>query len=114
MAHLKPPPSGLTELPTRQVVIDKGREVAAGIEQLVESAAAYGFDFRTSADTIVAELRPPPIDIGKLSQDEILREWQRRGVMTPAVNSEGAPPKGVPVMSFEELMKGLAEDREDR
>jgi len=65
-------------------------------------------------DTIVAELRPPPIDVGKLSQDEILREWQRRGVMTPAVNPGGVPLKGAPVMSFEELMKGLAEDREDR
>jgi methyl-accepting chemotaxis protein len=51
---LKPVPGGLTELPTTFVVSKLGDDAVAAIDDLVEVAAAYGFEFRNEAEAQVA------------------------------------------------------------
>jgi methyl-accepting chemotaxis protein len=57
MKILKPPPAGLTELPTTYAITQKADEAAAALDDLVEVAAAYGFNFRTDAEAVVAAAR---------------------------------------------------------
>ena len=80
------------------------RAVAAGETILV-----------TDRDRVVAELRPPPAEEG----DEAARNWARmirEGIVTPARRrfTEPMPPRLPALMSFEELMREIEEDREDR
>ena len=68
----------------------------------------------TDRDRVVAELRPPaPADSG----DEAAREWARmirEGVVTPARQPFTEPPPKSQIMTFEELMTEIVQDREDR
>jgi len=81
------------------------RAVAAGETILV-----------TDRDRVVAELRPPP---PAEEGDEAARNWARmirEGIVTPAKRrfTEPMPPRLPALMSFEELMREIEEDREDR
>jgi methyl-accepting chemotaxis protein len=55
MTILKPPAEGVVEL--LPSVREKGDQVAEAIDDVAEAAAAYGFEFRTDAETIVAGSR---------------------------------------------------------
>ena len=57
MKILTPPPEGLTELPLTASVMAKSDAVAAAIDQVVEDASAYGFEFRFAAQASVAAMR---------------------------------------------------------
>jgi methyl-accepting chemotaxis protein len=57
MKILAPPPEGLTELPLIASVIAKSDAVAAAIDNVVEDASAYGFEFRSAAQASVAASR---------------------------------------------------------
>ncbi len=57
MAHLKPPSAGVRELVAPQIILKEGRAVSAAIEGLVESASAYGFNFRTDADAAAESVK---------------------------------------------------------
>lgn len=52
MSYLKPPASGITQLPTPQVVIAKGAAIGEVIDVVVENASAYGLNFRSEAETM--------------------------------------------------------------
>ena len=53
---LKPSGSGVTEIPTSIVLAQQGDRLIASIEDLVELVAAYGYEFRTTAEaTAVAD-----------------------------------------------------------
>ncbi|MFN3657089.1 MAG: methyl-accepting chemotaxis protein [Pseudolabrys sp.] len=52
--YLKPPASGMTELPLPQEVIAKGNEVQEAMDVIVEYASAYGLSFRSTAETTAA------------------------------------------------------------
>jgi methyl-accepting chemotaxis protein len=54
MTILKPPAEGVVELLPARSVREKGDQVAEAIDDVAEAAAAYGFEFRTDAETIVA------------------------------------------------------------
>jgi methyl-accepting chemotaxis protein len=54
---IKPPADGLTQLPLAAHVVQQGDAVAAAIDQVVEDASAYGFEFRSQAEANVAALR---------------------------------------------------------
>jgi methyl-accepting chemotaxis protein len=54
---LKPPAGGLRELPDTNAIMSKADAVAEAIDQVVESASAYGFEFRTTAESSVAASR---------------------------------------------------------
>src|SRR5262245_40723461 len=54
LGHIKPPASGLTALPLPAAVFAKGNEVTNAIDLIVEAASAYGFDFRSQAESSAA------------------------------------------------------------
>jgi methyl-accepting chemotaxis protein len=54
---VRPPAEGLTKLPLAAHVVQQGDAVAAAIDQVVEDASAYGFEFRSQAEANVAALR---------------------------------------------------------
>jgi hypothetical protein len=68
----------------------------------------------TDRNRVVAEIGPP--QIGRyIPDDPVLARGVREGWLTPARIRDGSPPpRPEPVMTLEELMKELAQDREDR
>jgi antitoxin (DNA-binding transcriptional repressor) of toxin-antitoxin stability system len=67
----------------------------------------------TDRERVIAEIVPP--QKRGLPEDEFLAKGAREGWLTPARIVDGTPPPaGAPVMSFDELMRELAADREDR
>jgi diguanylate cyclase (GGDEF)-like protein len=54
---LRPSPNGLTMVPARFAVAQKGIEADTALDDLVESVAAYGFQHRMQAEAAVAEAR---------------------------------------------------------
>lgn len=48
------------------------------------------------------------------ASDAALAELVREGILTPPVKKGGPIPKGLGIMTFEELMADLDEDRADR
>ena len=60
---LKPAPGGLTEIPTQFSLAQKGDEAVAALDDLVETVAAFGFDYRTEAEATVAEARTTMLGI---------------------------------------------------
>jgi antitoxin (DNA-binding transcriptional repressor) of toxin-antitoxin stability system len=63
---------------------------------------------------VVAELAPPRADTTALSDEEWLADAARRGLVTRAPDRRRSAPSRKPIAAFDEIMKGLAEDREDR
>jgi methyl-accepting chemotaxis protein len=51
---LDPPAGGLTTLPATFSVVQKADAAVASVDDLVETVAAYGFDYRTEAESTVA------------------------------------------------------------
>jgi diguanylate cyclase (GGDEF)-like protein len=47
---LDPPPTGLTSIPTPLVIEKRGAAAVAALDDLVEIVAAYGFDYRMTAE----------------------------------------------------------------
>ena len=69
----------------------------------------------TDHDRVVAEIVPPQLGRASIAEDEFIAQGVREGWLTPATVPPGdPPPRGKPVMSFEELMADLDRDREDR
>jgi methyl-accepting chemotaxis protein len=54
---LRPPAGGLLELPFTAKLLSQADVAAAAIDQVVEAASAYGFEFRTAAEAQVAASR---------------------------------------------------------
>ena len=54
---LKPAPGGVTELPAAFQLSKLGDQAVAAVDDLVEVAAAYGFEFRNDAEALVAASR---------------------------------------------------------
>ena len=54
---LKPTSGGLTEIPPTFMVSKQSGEAVAAVDDLVETVAAYGFDFRTESEAAVAAAR---------------------------------------------------------
>ncbi len=70
----------------------------------------------TDHGRVVAELVPPRPARRNETDEEFFARGAREGWITRAANPKGPIPRGkrVPGLTFEKLMKGLAEDREDR
>ncbi|MEX0691301.1 MAG: type II toxin-antitoxin system Phd/YefM family antitoxin [Gemmatimonadales bacterium] len=67
----------------------------------------------TDRDRVVAELNPPGTR-QSVTGDPVLDNLVRRGLLIPATKTGTPPPTGLGIMSLEELLKGLDEDRADR
>ena len=68
----------------------------------------------TDRDRVVAQLAPPEADLRNMPPEERWAELIRRGIVTPAKRPKPPLPPRRPIMSFEQLMKELDEDRADR
>ena len=68
----------------------------------------------TDRDRVVAEIVPPRPDRSELASDAVLAEMIRKGWITPAARPSMGPPPRAPVMTFDELMRELDDDRADR
>jgi antitoxin (DNA-binding transcriptional repressor) of toxin-antitoxin stability system len=83
------------------------------LSEYVRLAAAGETVLVTDRDRIVAEIVPP--QNRHLPEDEFVAKGVREGWLTPARITNGSPPPvGKPVVGFEELMREIAADREDR
>jgi antitoxin (DNA-binding transcriptional repressor) of toxin-antitoxin stability system len=84
------------------------------LSEYVRAASAGETVLVTDRDRVVAELNPPRDD-RPLSRDEFRAKGIREGWLTPAKAPHGPlPPRRPPLMTFEELMQEIEEDREDR
>jgi diguanylate cyclase (GGDEF)-like protein len=54
---LRPPPEGLTTVPAPFLLTQKGNDAAKALDDLVETVAAYGFEYRMEAEAAVARAR---------------------------------------------------------
>ena len=68
----------------------------------------------TDRDRVVAELIPPRTPPQASTAEARWAELVRQGIITPAANPKGALPKPTPIMTLEELLRELDEDRADR
>ncbi len=83
------------------------------LSEYVRIAASGETILVTDRDRVVAELRPPQ-GRGPLTSDALLAEAMRKGLLSaPMVVREGPPPRA-PVSSFDQVMRDLSDDRDDR
>ena len=83
------------------------------LSEYVRAAAGGETILVTDRDRVVAELVPAKAGRKPESDEEFIARGAREGWLTPATEFGPMPPRK-PVMSHEELMRGLDEDREDR
>jgi prevent-host-death family protein len=84
------------------------------LSEYVRLAASGETVLVTDRGRTVAQLVPPKPRQEKLSEAEYLAKGAREGWLTPAKNPGSGPLPRKPVMKFEELMRELDQDREDR
>jgi antitoxin (DNA-binding transcriptional repressor) of toxin-antitoxin stability system len=111
-------PGGLDEVATGGYFVDMrsvGIKVLKNrLSEYVRLAASGETVLVTDRDKVVAELVPPRTGRAEELHDAVLADAVRRGWLTPATMPRGSLPPRQPVMSWEELAKGLDADREDR
>ncbi|MGA2125810.1 MAG: EAL domain-containing protein, partial [Xanthobacteraceae bacterium] len=61
---LEPPPGGLTMVPVTFSVVQKEDDAVAALDDLVQTVAAYGFDYRVEAEAMVATVRATMVVLG--------------------------------------------------
>ena len=84
------------------------------LSEYVRRAAAGETVQVTDRNRVVAELVPPRPD-RPLSREEFRAKGIREGWLTPAKSPRGPlPPKRPAMVKFEDLMREIEEDREDR
>ncbi len=84
------------------------------LSEYVRIAASGETVLVTDRDRVVAELVPPQSGRKDLKKESVIERGIREGWITPAKNPRSGPPPRKPVMTFDELMKELEQDREDR
>jgi antitoxin (DNA-binding transcriptional repressor) of toxin-antitoxin stability system len=84
------------------------------LSEYVRLAAGGETVLVTDRDRVVAEIVPPRSGRSPLLADAMLADAVREGLITPAASPTGKPPARRPIMTFDELMRELRQDREDR
>jgi antitoxin (DNA-binding transcriptional repressor) of toxin-antitoxin stability system len=85
------------------------------LSEYVRLAAGGETVLVTDRDRVVAELVPPQPGRPREGEDKFIARGVREGWLTPAKIPPGTPlPPRRPVMTLDELMKELDQDREDR
>jgi prevent-host-death family protein len=79
------------------------------LSEYVRLAAAGETVVITDRNRVVAEIVPPRRD-----ENAFFERGIREGWLTPARNPQRGPPPRHPMVPFDELMKELEQDREDR
>jgi antitoxin (DNA-binding transcriptional repressor) of toxin-antitoxin stability system len=81
------------------------------LSEYVRLAAGGETVLVTDRDRVVAELVPPRPGLN--DADALWAEAIRQGHVTPAKNPNGPIPKGLAIMTLDQLMAELDEDRAD-
>lgn len=85
------------------------------LSEYVRMAAAGETVQVTDRNRVVAELVPPRPTERPLSREEFRAKGIKEGWLTPAKNPHGPlPPRRPAMIEFEDLMREIEEDREDR
>lgn len=85
------------------------------LSEYVRLAAAGETVLVTDRDRVVAEIVPPRAERSPMLADALLADAVRRGWLTPPViPGSGPPPAPAPVMTLDQLLEELDEDRSDR
>jgi antitoxin (DNA-binding transcriptional repressor) of toxin-antitoxin stability system len=84
------------------------------LSEYVRLAAGGETVLVTDRDRVVAEIVPPRAGRGLDIGDALLAEAVRQGWITPPALPDKVPPPRKPVMTFDQLMRELDRDREDR
>jgi methyl-accepting chemotaxis protein len=129
MSYLKPPATGITQLPLPQVVIAKGGAVSEMIDVIVENASAYGLDFRSEAEatavsskTNLIVLAAVAVFVGLMLAFAMAASFSRpirqamasaeeiaSGVFTTAISTKRRDELGRLLVSLEKTRRSLAE-----
>ena len=84
------------------------------LSEYVRLAAGGETVLVTDRDRVVAEIGPPnPTRSSTLSDAQLLDAF-RQGWMTPPISVGRGPPARKPVMTFDEVLNNLQQDRADR
>ncbi|MGN6593499.1 MAG: type II toxin-antitoxin system Phd/YefM family antitoxin [Terriglobales bacterium] len=85
------------------------------LSEYVRAAAAGETILVLDRERVVAELHPPAANRPRLGVDARLAEQIRLGNITPPLKPGAGPlPRRHPMVSFEQLMRDIEADREDR
>ncbi len=85
------------------------------LSEYVRLAAAGETVLVTDRDRVVAEIVPPRAERSPIVADALLADVVRKGLLTPAaLPGAGPPPKPPPVMTLDQLLVELDEQRSDR
>ena len=90
------------------------KELKNRLSEYVRLAASGETVLVVDRDQVVAELTAPREGRAEKLHDAALAEAVRQGWLTPPTLVTREPPPRQPVMTWEELRRGLDEDREDR
>jgi antitoxin (DNA-binding transcriptional repressor) of toxin-antitoxin stability system len=83
------------------------------LSEYVRRAASGETVLVTDRGTVVAELNPPHAR-QPLSREEFTAKGIREGWLRPALHRTGKPPPRIAAVPFDELMREIEQDREDR
>ena len=84
------------------------------LSEYVRLAASGETVLVTDRDRVVAELVPPRTPQGTTAANALFADAIRQGLITPARHPARPIPSMEPVMTLEELMRELDDDRADR
>lgn len=84
------------------------------LSQYIRAAAAGETILVTDRDRVVAEIVAPGKTRPKTASHAFMAEMIRRGDVTPAPAPFSGPPRSKPAKKFDDLMRDLEADRDDR
>jgi prevent-host-death family protein len=84
------------------------------LSEYVRLAAAGEPITITDRDRVVAQIIPPSPALKSAMADPFLARGIREGWLTPPTHPASGPPPRHPLVPFDELMRELDHDREDR
>jgi prevent-host-death family protein len=90
------------------------KELKNKLSAYVRAAEAGETVLVTDRGKVVAQLTPAQAYPEPTTDEERMAQLVREGRVTPAKGRWKRPPNGMHLMSFEEIMRGLDADREDR
>ena len=85
------------------------------LSEYIRAAAAGETVLVTDRGKVVAEITPPRTPPKPASEEQIMADLVRRGLVTPAKRPRAPlPPRQAPLISLDELLREIDEDRADR